>query len=49
MYDLINPDGNYKIKYLGKSSIQELVGWFKCDEGFPIRNKRSEDIMDFYS
>ena len=47
MYDLINND-EYKIKFLGESSIQELVGWFKFDDGLPIRNERSKRIMNFY-
>jgi len=47
MYDLINND-KYKIKFLGESSIQELVGWFKFDDGLPIRNERSKRTMNFY-
>ena len=46
MYDLIK--GERQIKYLKESSIQELVGWFKFDSGFPIRNERSKRTMDFY-
>jgi len=46
MYDLIHRDRH--IHYLGESCIQELVGWFKFNEGFPIRNERSKNVMDFY-